>query len=79
MTNLEKYQNAFTESFEIGADKLPGLKYQEIEAWDSVGHMNLIAAIEDAFDIMMDTDDIIDFNSYEKGIEILSKNYEIEL
>jgi acyl carrier protein len=35
--------------------------------------MTLIAALEDAFDIMMDTEDIIDFNSYEKGKEILSK------
>ena len=74
MTNLEKYNKAFTESFEIGEDQLAGLKYQDIEAWDSVGHMSLIAAIEDAFDIMMDTDDIIDFSSYEKGKEILAKD-----
>lgn len=73
MTNLEKYNNAFIETFEITEDKLAGLKYQDIEAWDSVGHMGLVAALEDAFDIMMDTDDIIDFNSYEKGKEILAK------
>ena len=73
MTNLEKYNKAFVESFEITEDKLPGLKYQDIEAWDSVGHMGLIAALEEAFDIMMDTDDIIDFSSYEKGKEILAK------
>lgn len=73
MSNLEKYNNAFVETFEITEDQLPGLKYQDIAAWDSVGHMGLIAALEDAFDIMMDTDDIIDFSSYEKGQEILSK------
>ena len=73
MTNLEKYNKAFMESFEITEDQLSGLKYQDIEAWDSVGHMGLVAALEDAFDIMMDTDDIIDFSSYEKGKEILSK------
>jgi acyl carrier protein len=78
MKNLETYNNAFTETFEITEDKLAGLKYQDIEAWDSVGHMALIAALEDAFDIMMDTDDIIDFSSYEKGKEILSENYEVE-
>ena len=39
--------------------------------------MTLVAAIEDTFDIMMDTDDIIDLSSYEKGIEILKK-YDIE-
>ncbi len=79
MSNLEKYNNAFIETFEITEDQLPGLKYQDIDAWDSVGHMGLVAALEDAFEIMMDTDDIIDFSSYEKGKEILAKaDYGVE-
>lgn len=78
MTNLEKYNQAFIESLEVSADQLEGLQYQAVPAWDSVGHMGLVAAIEDAFDIMMDTDDIIDLNSYEKGKEILSNNYNVE-
>ena len=52
MANLEKYKQAFCESFEITEDKLPGLAYQAIPNWDSVGHMNLVANLEDAFDIM---------------------------
>jgi acyl carrier protein len=78
MTNLEKYNQSFCESFEITEDKLKGLQYQQIELWDSVGHMTLVANLEDTFDIMMDTDDIIDLSSYEKGIEILSNNYNIQ-
>ena len=78
MTNLEKYNEAFISSLEVKKEALQGLTYLGIEAWDSVGHMNLIAALEEAFDIMMDTDDIIDLSSYEKGKEILKK-YEIEL
>lgn len=78
MTNLEKYTNAFVETFDITAEKTAGLDYQGIPEWDSVGHMSLVAALEDAFDIMMDTDDIIDFNSFEKGKEIMSK-YDVEL
>lgn len=74
MSNLEKYNNAFIETFKITEEQLPDLKYQDIETWDSVGHMSLIAAIEDAFDIMMDADDIIDFSSYSKGKEILAKS-----
>ena len=73
MSNLEKYNQAFMNALEIGEDQLAGLKYQDIEAWDSVGHMQLVAELEDTFDIMMDTDDIIDLSSYEKGKEILSK------
>ena len=80
MNNLEKYNKAFMETFEIKEEDLAGLRYQDVEAWDSVGHMGLIAALEEAFDIMMDTDDIIDFNSYEKGKELLSKaDYGVEL
>ena len=77
MTNLEKYNKAFCESFEITEEKLAGLQYQQIELWDSVGHMTLVANLEDAFDIMMETDDIIDLSSYERGQEILAKNYGI--
>lgn len=78
MNNLEKYNKAFTEVFGIDENKLEGLVYQSIEAWDSVGHMQLISELEDMFDIMFDTDDIIDFSSYEKGKEILKK-YEVEV
>lgn len=78
MTNKEKYINAFVEGLEIDADKVVGLEYQAIPEWDSVGHMSLVACIEDVFEIMMDTDDIVDFSSYEKGIEILKK-YDVEI
>jgi acyl carrier protein len=78
MTNLEKYNQAFFEAFEITEDKLVGLQYQQIELWDSVGHMTLIANLEDSFDIMMETDDIIDLSSYEKGLKILSEKYNVE-
>ena len=78
MTNLEKYNNAFVEALQIEESKLEGLKYQGVETWDSVGHMTLVASLEDAFDIMMETDDIIDLSSYEKGKEILTAKYNIE-
>lgn len=77
MTNFEKYTNAFTESFNVNSDEAAKLKYQDIPAWDSVGHMGLIATIEGSFDIMMEADDIIDFSSFEKGKEILSTKYNI--
>lgn len=78
MTNYEKYLKVFMETFSISNEEAERVEYQGIAVWDSVGHMGLVAAIEDAFDIMMDTDDIIDFSSFEKGKEILSKNYNID-
>ncbi|MHB8062987.1 MAG: acyl carrier protein [Ruminiclostridium sp.] len=73
MTNLEKYNSAFIENFSLKESMLIGLKYQDISEWDSIGHMGLIAVIEDSFNIMMETDDIIDFSDYEKGKTILQK------
>ncbi len=78
MNNLETYTKAFTETFSINESETAGLKYQDIEAWDSVGHMGLVAAIEDAFSIMLDPDDIIDLSSFEKGMEILAK-YNVQM
>ena len=79
MTNKEKYINAFVEGLELSAEEVTdNLEYQGVPQWDSVGHMALIASLEDSFEIMMDTDDIIDFSSFKKGIEILKK-YDINI
>lgn len=78
MKNLEKYDNVFINNFSVRKEELNQLTYQSISEWDSVGHMNLISSLEEQFDIMIDTDDIIDLSSYIKGIEILKK-YDIEI
>ena len=79
MTNLERYNRAFCDALEITEEQLPGLQYQQIELWDSVGHMTLVSKLEDAFEIMMETDDIIDLSSYEKGKIILKEHYGVEI
>ena len=78
MTNLEKITTVFADTFGTNENEVATLQYQGIEEWDSVGHMTLIAALEDEFGIEMDTDDIIDMSSFEKAKEILAK-YNIEL
>tara|TARA_B110000263_G_C15008789_1_gene374005 strand:+ start:353 stop:592 length:240 start_codon:yes stop_codon:yes gene_type:complete len=78
MNNKQKYDQVFIVTFSIDESKLDdNLEYNTIPEWDSVGHMGLIAELEEAFDIMMETDDIIDFSSYKKGLELIAK-YEIE-
>ena len=78
MTNKKKYDQVFIETFSISESTLNDeLLYNSIPEWDSVGHMSLIAELEEAFDIMMEMDDIIDFSSYKKGFELIAK-YEIE-
>ena len=77
-SNIEKYQNAFMESFNIEKSMLnEELKYESIPEWDSVGHMTMISNLEEVFDIVMEMDDIIDFSSFEIGKEILKK-YKID-
>lgn len=77
MNTIETYNKVFCTTFKINEDQLAGLKYQDTALWDSIGHMTLVAAIEEVFDIMLETDDIIDLSSYEKGIDILTKNYDL--
>ena len=77
--NKEKYDKVFMETFSVSEDKLgEDLVYESVSEWDSVGHMGMIAELEETFDIMLETDDIIDFSSYIKGMEILSK-YKVEI
>ena len=74
MNNKEKYNKVFVDCFSVAEDVLnENFTYQCVAAWDSVGHMGMIAALEDAFDIMMETEDIIEFGSYTIGIDILKK------
>jgi acyl carrier protein len=74
MNNKQKYQNIFIKSLSIETRKFnENIKYNEIPEWDSIGHMTLMAGLEEGFGITMETDDIIDFNSFKKGSEILAK------
>lgn len=74
MDNLQKYNKVFKECFSLNdADLNAALVYQSIPSWDSVGHMRMVANLEEVFNIVMDTEDIIDFSSYEKGKTILQK------
>lgn len=73
MEQLQKYNKAFTEVVGVGEDQLAGLEYQAVTGWDSVGHMQLMTQIEEAFGIALEMEDILDFSSYEKGKQILAK------
>ena len=74
MGNKEKYQNIFVKSLALNENKFnENIKYNEVSEWDSIGHMTLMSGLEEGFGITMETDDIVEFSSYKKGIEILKK------
>ncbi len=79
MSNKETYDKVFIESFSVEEKKLNDkLVYNSIETWDSIGHMQMIAELEDAFEIEFEMDDIINFSSYSIGVELLAK-YGVEI
>ncbi len=72
MSEIEKLKACFRETLALGPNEdVEELAYQEHPSWDSVGHMRLVAAIETSFDIVMDTDEILDMSSFGKALEIL--------
>jgi acyl carrier protein len=74
MTTNEKLIQAFAEALSIDSSLITdNLKYQGIPEWDSISHMILISQLEEAFDVSIDTDDVIDLSSVGKAKEILSK------
>ena len=75
MDNKKKYQETFIKSLAIDKEKFnEKLKYNEIPEWDSIGHMTLMSGLEEGFNIAIETDDIVDFSSFKKGLEILGKH-----
>lgn len=70
----QKLRTIFAESLEISEERVKDeLEYNTLPEWDSISHMSLIAAIEDSFDIMLDTEDVIDMSSFGKAKEIVAK------
>ena len=74
MTELRRLSAAFRTSLDLPADAdVAGLSYQDNDKWDSLAHMSLIAAIEDEFSVMLDTDDVINLSSFTEATRILGK------
>lgn len=78
MTNLEKYDRLFLDAFKVKPEELPTLRYRGLPLWDSLGHMDLMSAMEEAFGINISTIDVLDFSTYDRGKEILAK-YGVEI
>jgi acyl carrier protein len=79
MNNIDKYNNTFNTIFNIKVEEMNGdINPDSIHKWDSITHLRLVNTIEDEFDVMFESEDILDFRSYDKGKEILRK-YDVEI
>lgn len=74
MSNSDKYKNIFKEIFSVNAEELNGdFNFKDVEKWDSLTHLTLISELEDAFEVMFETEDILHFGGYENGKKILAR------
>lgn len=74
MTNRETYDAIFSEMFGVQISALNAdFTFAAVAAWDSVAHLALITKLEDSFDILIDTEDILTYGGYENGMKILAK------
>lgn len=75
MTNLEKYHKILKAYLKVKDDEFNDdvLVYNRHPRWDSVTHMDMVAEMEEKFDVMFETLDITSFSTYSKGIEILTR------
>lgn len=78
MDSLQKYRNVFVNVFNVNEAELnERFTFRDVKCWDSVAHLTLISELEDAFDVLFESEDILHFGSYLNGIEIL-KSYGVE-
>ena len=74
MTNLEKYKDVFVRIFNVNPSVLDdSFTFKDVDIWDSVAHLSLISELEEVFDVMFESEDILHYGSYENGISILRK------
>lgn len=72
--NVEELSALFVEELNIEAALVvDSLEYNTLPEWDSIAHMRLIVAIEDKYDIMIDTDDVIDMSTFKLAGDIINK------
>jgi len=74
MTTLEQLVKIFADTFQVSTEQITdGFSSETVDNWDSVTQLSLVTTVEDTFDIMLDTDEILDFKSFSKAKEIIAK------
>ena len=78
MTNLEKLNQIFCEVYSVEESALnEEFVNTNVDTWDSIHQLSMVAAIEETFDLMMDAEDILEMTSYENVKKLLTSKYEI--
>lgn len=71
----QRYVRVFVEVFQLSEDFFgPKFTFASVPGWDSVIHIHLITALEEEFEVMLETEEILHFGSFENGKHILAKH-----
>jgi len=70
----EKLKKIMAETFKLDENAInEETKMSKVESWDSLSHLQLIAALEEAFGMEIDMDDMLAMTGYKEILEILKK------
>lgn len=74
MSAHEVVQQVFVDVLELEQPvDWESVRYQETKRWDSLGHMAIVAELEEQFSVMLEAEDIIEMSNFGKCLEILAK------
>jgi len=72
MDNFTKLRDIIALTFGVPAEQITQTTAQsDVPAWDSVGHLNLMLALEDAFGLALDIEDMARLTSVPAILEYL--------
>jgi len=70
----ERVKKAFIDALDLPeGTEVRSLAYRQHPKWTSLGHMTIVAALEDAFDCMLEGDEILAMSSFDKAVDIMRK------
>ena len=67
----EKILEVLKETFELDSIEKT-ISQQNCEVWDSMGQLNLVADLEDAFDVSLEPEEIGEMKSFDDIVKILN-------
>ena len=75
--DLDFMKSVFSEALELSLEKTNLLTlnsmFEEVEGWDSMGHMRIVMELEDRLDVEFEIDEVVGVDTIEKLIEMAEK------
>lgn len=72
ISNRDRLRLVFAQSLDLNIEfDCEIVRLYETDGWDSMGHMSLVIAIEEEFDVVFETDQIVRMNSFDTAVTAL--------